>query len=133
MTDEGEELAPKEQSLFPLKAEDILENAFQNLDPSQAKAVSKKAADELVRLEVEKRLAEHRSESARDEIRNVIESANMLDQRGGDYKISSSFETATGTTNVEINRSKTSSTLILVVIAGVVFLALALLALLFRY
>ena len=132
MADEGEELAPKEQSLFPLKAEDILDNAFQNLDPNQAKAVSKKAADEVLRIEVEKRMAEHRSDAARLEIRNVIDSANLLDQRGGDYKINSTFETATGTTNVEINRAKSSTTILIAVIAGLIVLALALLALILK-
>ena len=44
--DESTELAPKRQSLFPISGEDIVDNALQNLDETQAKRVSEKAADD---------------------------------------------------------------------------------------
>ncbi len=119
MEDENNELIPKRQSLFPLKPEDIVDNALENLDERQARRVTEKAADEIVRLAVEKRKAEYRSEAAQGEMRNVIENANLLDQRGGDYKINSIFETASGTTNVEIQKSKASS-LNMILLAGLV-------------
>src|SRR6267142_1761633 len=128
MPDDSEELAPKEQSLFPLRAEDILDNAFQNLDPHQAKEVSRKAAEEVLKMEVEKRLAEQRSGAAHEEIKNIIESAGMLDQAGGDYKINSTFQTASGTTNVEINKGKFNTRLLLAIIAGLIVLLLVLAA-----
>ncbi|HEV3471480.1 MAG TPA: hypothetical protein VG148_19290 [Pyrinomonadaceae bacterium] len=109
MADEHEELAPQKQSLFKLSADDILDNALENLDERQARDVKRKAADEVVRLAVEKRLAEHRSEAARDEMRALINNANLLDQRGGDYTINSTFETATGTTQVQIRKSRTTA------------------------
>jgi hypothetical protein len=132
MPDDSEELAPKEQSLFPLRAEDILDNAFQNLDPHQAKEVSKKAAEEVLKMEVEKRLAEQRGEAAHQEIRNIIESASMLDQAGGDYKINSTFQTASGTTNVEINKGKLNTKVLIAVVTGLVLLLWALAALFLR-
>jgi hypothetical protein len=128
MPDDNEELvAPKEQSLFPLRAEDILDNAFQNLDPQQAKDVSKKAAQEVLRMEVEKRLAEQRGDAAHQEIKNIIESANMLDQTAGDYKINSTFQTASGTTNVEISKGKVNTKVLLAIIAalGILLIVLA--------
>ncbi len=119
MEDEKNEIVPKRQTLFPLKPEDIVDNALENLDERQARRVTEKAADEIVRLAVEKRKAEYRSEAAQGEMRNVIENANLLDQRGGDYKINSTFETASGTTNVEIQKSKASS-LNMILLAGLV-------------
>lgn len=113
MADENNKLEPKKQSLFPLTPEDIVDNALQNLDEQQARRVTQKAADEVVRIAVEKRRAEYRTSAAREEMRNVVENANLLDQRGGDYKISSTFETASGTTNVEIQKSKTAPLLLL--------------------
>ncbi len=128
MDDERDDLIPQKQSLFPVTAEDIVENALQNLDEHQAKEVTKKAADEVVRIAVEKRKAEYRSMRAQDEMRNLIDNANLLDQKVGDYKISSTFETATGTTSVEIKKSKTNFILI---IAAIVILVLLVLLFLF--
>lgn len=102
--DESLELAPKKQSLFPLSAEDIVDNALANLDETQARRVTEKAADEIVRLAVEKRKAEYRNAAAQDEMHNLINNANLLDKQVSDYKISSTFETASGTTNVEIRK-----------------------------
>lgn len=124
MSDEKEELAPQKQSLFRLSAHDILDNALENLDERQAREVKRKAADEVVRLAVEQRRAEHRGEAARDEMRAVVDNANLLDQRGGDYTIRSTFETATGTTEVQIRKSRTAA----VALAAAAALALLLLA-----
>ena len=132
MPDEKEGLAPpQKQSLFGLSADDILDNALQNLDERQAADVKKKAAEEVVRIAVEKRRAEHRADAARDEMRSLIDNANLLDRRGGDYRISSSFETATGTTEVQIRRSRTT-TLVLVAAFVVAALLLAVIVLVAR-
>jgi hypothetical protein len=130
MDDERDNLIPRKQSLFPVTAEDILDNALQNLDEHQAKEVTKKAADEVVRIAVEKRKAEYRTARAQDEMRNLIDNANLLDQKVGDYKINSTFETATGTTSVEIKKSRTN--FILIVAAIVIFVLLVLLFLFVR-
>ena len=118
MEDEKKELVPKKQSLFPLSAEDIVDNALQNLDETQARRVTEKAADEIVRLAVEKRKAEYRNSAAQEEMHNLINNANLLDQRVGDYKINSTFETASGTTNVEIHKSKTTPVSVIAVVVG---------------
>src|SRR5215467_11145637 len=103
--DENTDLVPRKASLFPVSAEDIVDNALQNLDEAQARRVTEKAADEIVRLAVEKRKAEYRNSAAQEEMQNLISNANLLDNNVGDYKINSTFETASGTTIVEIKRS----------------------------
>ena len=130
MDDEQDDLVPQKQSLFPVTAEDIVENALQNLDEEQAREVTRKAADEVVRLAVEKRKAEYRSDRAQEEMRNLINNANLLDDRVGDYKINSTFETATGTTSVEIKKSRTTNVIVLAAIIAV--LAVVLLVLFLR-
>ena len=50
-------------------------------------------------------------------MRNLIHNANLLDQQVSDYKIDSTFETASGTTNVEIRKSSGISKQILIVAA----------------
>ena len=119
--EEGLELVPKKQSLFPISAEDIVDNALQNLTEAQAQRVTEKAADEIVRLAVEKRKAEYRNSAAQEEMQNLIGNANLLDQKVGDYKINSTFETASGTTNVEIRKSKLTP-VNLILIGGFVIL-----------
>ena len=126
MGDENDDLIPQRQSLFPLNADDIVDNALQSLDEQQAKEVTKKAADEVVKIAVEKRKAEYRSDRAQDEMRNLISNANLLDEKVDDFKINSTFETATGTTSVEIKKSKTNTTLIIVGVVLIVLLTLLL-------
>jgi hypothetical protein len=133
MSDDSEDLVPTGQPLFPLKAEDIIDNAFQNLDPRQAREVSKKAADEALRLEVERRKASQRTDSAQQEIRNVIENADLLDQRGGDYKIDSTFETASGTTTVQITRAKSITVMAIAAVAGILLFLLAIIFIINRH
>ena len=126
MPEEGEELAPQKKSLFGLSADDVLDNALQNLDERQAADVTKKAAEEVVRIAVEKRKAEHRADAARDEMRAVVENANLLDRRGGDCEIDSSFETATGTTRVQIRKSRTTALVVATFVLAALLLAVVL-------
>jgi len=132
MSEDEEELVPKKQTLFPVTADDIVDNALQNLDEKQAREVTEKAADEVIKLAVEKRRAEYRSNAAQDEMRNLIDNANLLDERGGDYKINSTFETATGTTNVEIQKSKSNTLVLLATVAGLVVILLVVLLFLLK-
>ncbi len=124
MDDESQELVPQKRSLFPVSAEDIVDNALHNLDEAQARRVTEKAADEIVRLAVEKRKAEHRNAAAHEEMNNLVRNANILDQQVADYKINSTFETASGTTNVEIRRNPNTRLVIFGVGAALIILAL---------
>ena len=119
MEDEKKEIAPKKQSLFPLTPDDIVDNALQNLDEKQARQVTQKAADEIVRMVVEKRKAEYKTTAAQEEMRNLINNADLLDKSVGDYKINSTFETASGTTNVEIQKSKFNSVFLILALVVV--------------
>ncbi len=129
MDDEKLEIVPKKQSLFPVSADDIVDNALHNLDETQAKRVTEKAADEIVRIAVEKRKAEYRNAAAHEEMNNLVRNARLLDQQVGDFKINSTFETASGTTNVEIKKSALTNSKLLLI--GVVVLVAAVLIFLF--
>lgn len=64
-------------------------------------------------------------------MRNLINNANLLDQRGGDDQINSTFETFTGTTQAEIRRSKATTAILLVAaLAVIAFLVILLIMLL---
>ena len=132
MENDSEELVPQKKSLFPLTPDDIVDNALQNLDEKQVADVTRKVADEVVRIAVEKRKAEYRGSAAQDEMRNLIDNANLLDNRGGDYKINSTFETASGTTNVEIRKSKLTPVNIALITVGLFVLILLAVFIIFK-
>ena len=132
--EEKTELVPRKQSLFPVTPDDIVDNALQNLNEDQVRQATQKAADEVMDIAIEKRRAEYRNNAARDEMRNVVENANVLDKTVSKYKINSTFETASGTTSVEIQNSKdeSNSTLknaIYIVVGLLAFIAMLLLVL----
>ena len=89
--------------------------------------MTEKATDVIVRIAVKKLKAEHRTAFAQDEMRSLINNANLLDKSVSDYKINSTIETASGTTNVEIRKSKMSNFNILAIIIGVVILLILIL------
>ena len=60
-------------------------------------------------------------------MRNLINNANLLDQKVDDYRINSTFETATGTTSVEIKNSKSNTLILIAAIALFLLLAIILL------
>ena len=123
MDDEKTEIVPKKQSLFSLTPNDIVDNALQNLDEKQVREVTQKAADEVVKIAIEKRRAEYRNNAAREEMQNVVDNANILDKTVSEYKINSTFETASGTTSVEIQNSKSKNqTLIIAVVFGLLIM-----------
>ncbi len=131
MDDEKNEIVTKKQSLFYLTPDDIVDNALQNLDEKQVREVTQKAADEVVKIAVEKRRAEYRNNAAREEMQNVVGNANILDRTVSEYKINSTFETASGTTSVEIQNSKSKNQVLLVVAIFGFLIVIAILAFLF--
>jgi hypothetical protein len=58
-----------------------------------------------------------------DEMRNLISNANLLGEKVSDYKINGTFETATGTTSVEIKKSRTNTLILISIIAAFLVLA----------
>jgi hypothetical protein len=132
MENENKELVPQKRSLFPLSPDDIIDNALQNLDEKQAAEVTRKVADEVVRIAVEKRKAEYRNSASQEEMTNLINNANLLDEQVGDYKINSTFETASGTTSVEIRKSKFTPVNLIVMGSGLTILIIFIVLLLLK-
>ncbi|HLM62458.1 MAG TPA: hypothetical protein VK308_16780 [Pyrinomonadaceae bacterium] len=132
MENDKQDIVPQKKSLFPLSPDDIIDNALHNLDERQAAEVTRKVADEVVRIAVEKRKAEYRNTASQEEMRNLINNANLLDEQIGDYKINSTFETASGTTNVEIRKSKLTPVNLIAIIIGSIAVILLLVILILR-
>lgn len=132
MEDNKQDIVPQKKSLFPLSPDDIIDNALQNLDEKQAAEVTRKVADEVVRIAVEKRKAEYRNTASQEEMQHLINNVNLLNEQVGDYKINSTFETASGTTNIEIRKSKFTPVNIIAITVGLSAIILLLVFLLWR-
>ena len=132
MEDEKQDIVPQKKSLFPLSPDDIIDNALHNLDEKQAAEVTRKVADEVVRIAVEKRKAEYRNNAAQEEMSNLINNSNLLNEQVGDYKINSTFETASGMTSVEIRKPKITSQNMFIIAAGLIAVILLLVFLILR-
>ena len=65
--------------------------------------------------------------------RNVIDNADLLDQRGGDYKIDSTFETASGKTTVQITKAKSVTLMAIVAVIGILLFLLAIVLIINRH
>jgi hypothetical protein len=60
--------------------------------------------------------------TADDVLDSALQNLDVLDRRGGDYEIKSTFETATGTTEVQIRRSGSRTLLIAAAVLGAIIL-----------
>lgn len=70
-------------------------------------------------------MEEYAANDAQEEMRNLINNAELLDKSVADYKISTTFETASGTTNVEIRKNSTlSPNLLIAIFAGLIVIGL---------
>lgn len=124
MANDNKDLIRKNESLFRPTAEDILDNPFENLDRQQTEDISRQAAEEAVRIAVEKKRSEQKFENAQKDISTFVDNANRIDQasRGRDYSMSGSFESASGTTNVQISKQNSKMAIIIAVVVGLVLL-----------
>ena len=115
---------PNTESLFRPTAEELLDNSLENLDEAQARALSKMAAEESVRIAAQKKVSEVKYENARKDIERFIEDANMLDKASGvrDYKMSGTFEGASGTTNIQVSRQRSKTAIVIAVVVGLILI-----------
>jgi hypothetical protein len=126
MANENKSIVPKSktESLFRPTAEDIFDTAFDNLDREQASNVSNKAAEEAIRIVAEKKRSEQKFDNAKKDIGRFIENANEMDRASGvrDYSMSGAFESASGTTNIQVSRQRSKTAIVIAVVVGLVLL-----------
>jgi hypothetical protein len=104
------------RSLFKPRAGDILDNALENLDQTQVRQISQEAVREAIRVEVERKMAGIKVEQAQQDMEIFIQTADRMERRGHDYKMSANYQTASGTTSIEVSK-KISTTIIVVAVA----------------
>ena len=113
---------PNNRSLFRPTAKDIMDNALENLDPHQVKQISEDAIREALNIEAQRRRAEIKVDQARQDMDNFIDTADRMQRRGHDYKMSGSYETASGTTRVEVSKQNTTAIIVVCIVVALVAL-----------
>lgn len=112
-------------SLFKPRTEDIFDDVFSSLDEQQASQVKAKAAEESMRIIAEKKRAEIKMTNARHDIRDFIENADDMERRKKDYQMRGRFESASGSTEIQVSRNWSQT----LVTAGVIIAILIIVAL----
>lgn len=122
--DDANALTPREKSLFKPTIEDSFDSAVSNLDEKQVKEISEQIAKETIRLEVKKRESAQRYVNASNDMDKFIENADRLENRNRDFNMKSTFESASGTTHIEVSRKRTQTIVIVAVVLAVILLIL---------
>jgi hypothetical protein len=125
--DDDQSLTRRDESspLFKPRAEDLFDDVFSSLDEQQAGKVKAKAAEESMRIIAEKKRAEIKTANARHDIRDFIENADGMEKRKKDYQMKGRFESASGSTEIQVGRNWSQTLLTIgVVVAILIIVAL---------
>lgn len=114
-----------DSSLFKPRAEDIFDDVFASLDEKQASKVREKAAEESMRILAEKKRAEIKTTAARQDIHDFIDNADEMEKRKKDYQMRGRFESASGSTEIQVSRnwSQTLTVAVVILVALIVIVA----------
>lgn len=96
-----------DQSLFAPNTRDMIDSALGSLTEAQRGRIAEKAAEEALRLSAEAKRAEIRSGTAEHEINNFVNTVHKTQAaaRGSEFSLTSTIETASGTTTIQVRRS----------------------------
>ena len=105
-------------------SDQLLKHAIRNLTPEQMNEVSKKATDEAVNLQVEAIRADRRFDDASRQMDAFLTETERIARVDVNFKKEASFNTASGTTSIKVERN--SSKLWIIVAAALAVLVLLL-------
>jgi hypothetical protein len=86
--------------------------------------VSKRATEEAITLQVEAARADQRFANSTRDMNEFVDRVKALDQMEGEYSETSTFNTASGTTTVNVRKNSTRTLLIVVAALAVLVLLL---------
>jgi hypothetical protein len=110
------------RSLFKPRASDIMDNALENLDQNQVRQISQEAVREAIRIESTKRMADIKVEQSQRDMDTFIQTADRMERRGHDYRMSGNYESASGTTSIEVSKRKSATLITVAIVLAIVAL-----------
>jgi hypothetical protein len=126
VSNEDEKNGTEQNALVRRAKQSLMDQALESMSQEELKELRKKAAEEALRLQVEDAKAQVRHQMSERDMEQVIEHAARLERQGSKYEMSSRFETASGETNVRIQKNNDRLIAFALVVAGLVLLVILL-------
>lgn len=107
------------------KPGNLLDAAIAHLPPEQQQALTQKALERKLEIDVEAKKADMRYQASSVDMANTIHQVRALEKSTkSDYTVRAEYETASGRTNVEIKKSNNMVIIIIAIVIGIVALIL---------
>ncbi len=125
MGNDSRDLVPREElerALVQQQAKgELLNLSFNDLTEKQKTALRERVLNEKLILEISQQKADQRfSDSTRD-MANTIKAVKALEQASkSDYEVKSSFETASGSTNITVKKNNNTVVIVVAIVIGII-------------
>ncbi len=125
----GKELVPKEELQTALAQQQsrgsLLNLALDDLTKEQKQELTQSVLDARLDLDVSQAKADQRFGNSTRDMGNTIQAVNSLEQSSkSDYEVKSSFETASGTTDIHVKKNNNTVIIIVAIVIGVIVIAM---------
>jgi len=107
-------------------SDQLLRDAIRNLTPEQISQISMKATEEAVNLQTEAVRADQRFHNASRDIDSFIEGTQKLKNQDVNFNKSGTFNTASGTTSINVSKDNSKVWIIAAIALGVLVVLLVL-------
>ena len=124
MSKESQELVPREELEKALVKQQergsLLNLSFDDLTEPQKNALREKVLNERVNLEIFQHKADQRFANSTRDMANTIKAVNALEQASkSDFEVRSSFETASGSTNITVKKNNNTVIIVIAIVIGI--------------
>ena len=125
------ELVPKEELQAALVKQqqrgNLLNLALDDLTEQEKQQLKEQVIKERLRLDVSQADADQRFENSTRDMANTIRAVSSLEQSSkGDYEVKSSFETASGRTDIHVKKRTNIMIIVVAIVIGIIILMLIL-------
>lgn len=125
MSDSSSKSPKNDLTTRPASTGSLLDTAFQNLTAEQRDKLLAKALDKKLELEVDAAKAAQRHDRSGVDMHNTVRHVRDLESSTkSDYTVRATFETASGSTSVEVKKSNNTTIIVIAVVVAVIFLVL---------
>lgn len=127
MSNDGNEIIrrePLEKALVrPPANSSLLNIAADNLSQDERVALRRKVIDEKLALDVSQHKADQRFCDSTRDMANTVRAVNSLEQSSkSDYEVKSTFETASGRTDIHVKKNNNTVIIVVAIVIGIVIL-----------
>lgn len=127
MGKEGHELVPREELERALAKQqergNLLNLSFDALTDRQKDSLRERVLNERLSLDVSQHKADQRFANSTRDMANTIKAVSALEHSSrSDYELKSSFETASGSTNITVKKNNNTVIIVIAIVIGIIIL-----------